>query len=72
MERLLQEIESIVDLSNMETEQILSAFKGFIKRRFYVNKDALEHAFESEVSFAFNQQEDEDDTHAKLGKLLLI
>lgn len=63
------DLESIVDLSNDETERILHAFKQFISRRFYVDKATLEKAFQTEAAFVLNQQEDEDDVHAHLGEL---
>ena len=68
MNKLLLEIESIVDLSNDETERIIQAFKQFIHRKFVINSGAMEDAFRCDERFLLNQQEDEDNIHSCLGK----
>lgn len=70
MEKLLQELDSIVDLSNRETEQIIEAFKNFIDRNFHVDHTVLNKVFSFPQSVLLNQQEDEDNLHAHFGEFL--
>ena len=64
MEKLLQDIEAVVDLSNHETESLIEAFKQFIDRNFQVDPLVLEQVFTLRPGVVLNQQEDEDNLHA--------
>ncbi|MBX9783171.1 MAG: hypothetical protein K2X48_07750 [Chitinophagaceae bacterium] len=71
MEKFLQELDSIIDLSNKETEKIAEAFKQFIDRNFHVDAAALNKVFSPEQPpVVFNQQEDEDNLHAHYGEFI--
>ena len=64
MEKLLQDIEAVVDLSKHETELLIEAFKQFIDRNFQVDPLFLEQVFTLRGGVVLNQQEDEDNLHA--------
>jgi hypothetical protein len=70
MEKLLQELDAIVDLSEAEAVQIIEVFKEFIHRRFHIETDELDRVFNRETFVVMNRQEDEDDVHAHLGELM--
>jgi hypothetical protein len=70
MEKLLQELDSIVDLSHSETEQIIHAFKQFVDRNFSADPKALDYVFKTRGKFVLNQQEDEDNLHAHYGEFI--
>jgi hypothetical protein len=64
MEKLLQDIEAVVDLSNYETEKLIETFKQFIDRNFQVDPLVLQQVFTYRPGVVLNQQEDEDNLHA--------
>ena len=64
MQKLLQDIDAIVDLSAIETQQLLDAFKQFIDRNFHADPEVLQQVFTIPPHLLLNQQEDEDDVHA--------
>jgi hypothetical protein len=70
MDKLLQELDAIVDLSEKEATQILQVLKEFIQRRFHVGADELNRVFDVHAAPVMNWQEDEDDVHAHLGELM--
>jgi hypothetical protein len=68
MQKLLQDIDNIVDLSRPETETLIEAFKSFLDRNFVVDPQVLNQTFRIPVSFFLNQQEDEDNFHSMMSK----
>ncbi|MBS4066041.1 MAG: hypothetical protein KGZ74_15885 [Chitinophagaceae bacterium] len=70
MEKLLQDLDAIVDLSEDEAVQMIEVFKEFIHRRFHIETDELDRVFNTETFVVMNRQEDEDDVHAHLGELM--
>lgn len=70
MEKLLQDLDAIIDLSHSETEQIIQAFKQFVDRNFHADAKALEHIFKVPGKVVLNQQEDEDNLHAHYGEFI--
>jgi hypothetical protein len=70
MEKLLQDLDAIVDLSQSETEQIIQAFKQFVDRNFHADSKALDHVFKTPGKLVLNQQEDEDNLHAHYGEFI--
>lgn len=70
MEKLLQDLESIIDLSHSETEQIINVFKQFVDRNFNADPKALNHVFNMHGKVVLNQQEDEDNLHAHYGEFI--
>jgi hypothetical protein len=70
MEKLLQDLDAIVDISEVEAGQIIEVLKDFIQRRFHVEPEELDRAFNFDATVDLNRQEDEDDVHAHLGELM--
>jgi hypothetical protein len=70
MDKLLQELDAIVDLSEREATQIVQVLKEFIQKRFHISADELNRVFDFDSSPVMNRQEDEDDVHAHLGELM--
>lgn len=70
MEKLLQDLDAIVDLSQSETKQIVTVFKNFVESNFHVDTAALNRVFEMQESVVLNQQEDEDNLHAQYGSFM--
>ena len=70
MEKLLQDLDAIVDLSEDEAVQMIEVFKEFIHRRFHIETEELDRVFNTETFVVMNRQEDEDDVHAHLGELM--
>ena len=68
MEKLLLDLDAIIDLSQTETEQIIQAFKQFVDRNFHA--DALDYVFKTTGNIVLNQQEDEDNLHAHYGEFI--
>lgn len=69
MQQLLRDIEQIVDLSPSETREIIDVFKQFVDRHFDIDPVALQQTFSYSAGHLLNQQEDEDNAHAKLNDL---
>jgi hypothetical protein len=70
MQQLLRDIEQIVDLSPSETKSIIEVFKRFVDTQFEIDSIILEQTFSYSPGHLLNQQEDEDNCHAKLDEQL--
>jgi len=70
MEKLLLDLDAIIDLSQTETEQIIQAFKQFVDRNFHADANALDQVFKTSGKVVLNQQEDEDNLHAHYGEFI--
>lgn len=70
MQQLLRDIEQVVDLSASETKDLIEVFKWFTDRHFDIDPVALQQTFSYSPGLLLNQQEDEDNSHAKLEELL--